>query len=81
VVLDIPGIPPGYGMELIQHAGCPCAANATELAKAVSRLLADDAYRRTCRAAAEEFVTQFCAYFGQDSAQRIAQSIRRRLAS
>jgi glycosyltransferase involved in cell wall biosynthesis len=72
IVLDLPTMRLGHGRELIEQAGCPRAANAEELAAAIERLLTNESERQRHFAAAERYVEDFCAFFGQDSARRIA---------
>jgi hypothetical protein len=75
VVVDIPDAPSDHGKDLVEKAGCPCVKTPQELAKAVRSLLSDEAYRREKQAAAERFVKEFCAYYGAESARRIAEHI------
>jgi glycosyltransferase involved in cell wall biosynthesis len=79
IVLDLPGMRLGHGRELIEQAGCPRAANAEELAAAIKKLVTDASERARHLALAARYVTEFCAYFGQDSAQRIAAIVRESL--
>jgi len=72
IVLDLPTMRLGHGRELIEQAGCPRATNAQELAAAIQDLLTNEAERQRHFAAAERYVTDFCAFFGGDSARRIA---------
>jgi hypothetical protein len=74
-VVEFPGIPLGHGKDLIEQAGCPRAAGPEELALALRRLLFDEDARRCHLVAADRFVADFCAYFGQDSARRIAEAV------
>jgi hypothetical protein len=76
VVIDIPPSPLGHGKDLVERAGCPCVKTPQELADAVSRLLFDEQYRGQRLAAAERFVESFCACFGKESAERIAEMIQ-----
>jgi hypothetical protein len=80
VVVEIPDAPLGPGKDLIEQAGCPRAASAEELAAVLRRLLFDEEARRGHFVAAERFVGCFCAYFGQESAQRIADCIQQHIA-
>ena len=75
VVVEIPDAPLGHGKDLIEQAGCPRAANPAELAASLRELLFDEDARCRHFAAAERFVEDFCACFGQDSARRISESI------
>jgi hypothetical protein len=74
-VVDIPDVPLGHGKDLIEQAGCPRAAGPEELAAALRRLLFDEEGRRRHFDTADRFVDDFCAYFGQDSARRIAEAV------
>jgi hypothetical protein len=75
IVLDLLGLPPGHGRDLVDLAGCPRVTDAEGLAAAAARLLFDDAARRECAALAERFVGDSCAAFGRDAAARIAACI------
>jgi hypothetical protein len=75
VVLEADRGPLEHGQELIDCAGCPCASSADELATIVKRILLDDQLRQGLFVAAERFVREHCAYFGQDSARRIAEHV------
>ncbi len=79
VVIDISSAPLGHGKDLIEQAGCPRAAGPEELAVALRSLLFDEEARRRHCAAAERFVGKFCAYFGRESARRIADCIQQHL--
>ncbi len=79
IVLDLPGMRLGHGRELIEQAGCPRATNAEELAAAIRELSTDDTESRRHFAAAERYIADFCACFGQDSARRIAAIVRENL--
>jgi glycosyltransferase involved in cell wall biosynthesis len=81
IVLDLPTMRLGHGRELIEQAGCPRATNAEELASAVQDLLTNEPERQRHFAAAERYVTDFCAFFGSDSARRIAAAVRQDLDS
>jgi hypothetical protein len=75
VVLDAIDLPLGHGQELIDDAGCPRATSAENLTEILSRLLRGEEERDRLRQAAEQYVKRFCAYFGEDSAQRIAKHV------
>ena len=72
IVVDLPSLRLGHGGDLIERAGCPRATSAEELATAVQCLLGSEAERQGHFAAAERFVADFCAFYGRDSARRIA---------
>ena len=72
VVLDVIDFPLGHGQDLIDHGGCPRARSADELRAILLRLLGDPQERRRCEQSREEFVAAFCAFFGDESARRIA---------
>jgi len=74
-IIDVPGSTLGHGSVLAEQAGCPKAVTAEELAAVLDRTLHDADYRAQLSAAAERFVGRFCAYFGEDSARRIAEGI------
>lgn len=75
IVLELPDHPLGHGADLIEQAGCPRAANVDELAAAIRSLLEDETRREEHLAAAERYVADFCAFFGQDSARCIAEAV------
>jgi glycosyltransferase involved in cell wall biosynthesis len=79
IVLALPGLPLGHGSDLIQKADCPCATNAEQLTTAIQDLLSNDEQRRRHFAAAERYIEDFCAFFGQESARRIAAIVREHL--
>ncbi len=81
VVLEADRGPLEHGQELIDCAGCPCASSADELATIVNRILLDEQHRQGLLSAAERFVREHCAYFGQDSARRIAESVLQTIRS
>jgi hypothetical protein len=81
VVFEIPDAPLGHGKDLIEQAGCPRAASPRELVAALRGLLFDEETRRRHFAAAERFGADFCAYFGQDSARRIAETVLQTIQS
>jgi heterodisulfide reductase subunit C len=65
-------MPLHHGLELIDRAGCPRATNPDELAAAIRSLISDEAMRQKHFAAAERYVSDFCAFFGEESARQIA---------
>jgi hypothetical protein len=69
------------GRDLIDNAGCPLAGDATSLRREVLALLQDPMRRAVADAAAERYVGQFCARFGDDAARFIAATVARRLAA
>ncbi len=75
VVVDVPGSPLGHGKDLVEKAGCPCVKSPQHLAQAIARLFADEEYRREKQAVVERYVQNFCAYYGADSASRIAEMV------
>jgi hypothetical protein len=75
VILDVIELPLGHGRELLEHAGCPRAASASELAALLTRLASDTAERARLREAAERYVLRFCAYYGEEAATRIASRV------
>jgi hypothetical protein len=79
VVVEIPDAPLGHGRDLVEQAGCPQVANAGALAAALRGLLFDEEVRRRHFAAAERFIEGFCAYFGRESAERIADCIQQHI--
>jgi hypothetical protein len=74
-VIDVPPEPLGHGRELIEQAGCPRLATPEEAAPTIRDMLYDTAYRERLSAARERYVVKFCAYFGSDSASRIASTV------
>jgi len=81
IVLDLQTLCLGHGLELIEKAGCPRAANAEELAAAVDRLLFNEEERERHFAMANEYVGEFCAAFGRDAARRIGDLVRNERAT
>ncbi len=80
IVVEMPPSPLGHGKDLVEMAGCACASSPGELAKAVAALLLDKGQRERHAAAAEQFVGRFCAYFGRESARRIADMVNETIA-
>ncbi len=81
VVIDIPPSPLGHGLELVQEAGCPRVVTPQEFAATVAPMLFDAELRRQRQVAAERYVANFCAFFGRDSARRIAEAVNEVIAS
>ncbi len=77
VVVELPDALLGHGRDLIEQAGCPHAASPEELAASLRTLLLNEEARQRHVAAAERFVADFCACFGEESAHRIAEVILR----
>jgi hypothetical protein len=75
VILDAIDLPLGHGQELLDFAACPRARSADELKLVLARLASDTAERERLRSSAEDYVGRFCAYFGEDSARRIAEHV------
>jgi hypothetical protein len=75
VILDAIDLPLGHGQELIDYAGCLRATSSENLTEILSRLLRDEEERYRLRQSAEQYVQRFCAYFGEDSAHRIASRV------
>jgi hypothetical protein len=76
VVLSPERHPTGHDLDLIELAGCPHAHDADELAALLGRLTQDPRFRAEREIAAERFVTQFCAAFGDESADITAAAVR-----
>jgi hypothetical protein len=76
IILDMPGQRLGHGADLIKQAGCPRVINATELAAEIESLLHDESKRQCHTSIAERYVHEFCAEFGENSARRIAETVR-----
>ena len=79
VILDAIDFPFHHGRELVEQAGCPRAASAAELRDILERLLTSEEARQKHRRAAEAFVENFCAFYGDESAAKIAESIHQAL--
>jgi hypothetical protein len=75
IVLALPNIVLGYGQDLIDQAGCPAATSPESLRKTVQQLLSAGPERRRCEQSREAFVQDFVAYFGEESAKRIAEQV------
>ena len=76
VVLSPDQKPTGHDLDLIELAGCPHAHDADELAAVLGRMAQDPAFRAEREIAAEQFVTRFCAAFGDESADITAAAVR-----
>lgn len=76
VVLSPDQVPTGHDLDLIELAGCPHAHDAEELTAVLQRLTQDPAARAEQALAAERFVAQFCAAFGDESADITAAAVR-----
>jgi hypothetical protein len=76
-VLSPDAILTGHDSDLVGLAGCPHARTAEELVECLDRMLADETYRRQLAEHAEGYVSGFCAAFGRDSAELIAETVRR----
>ncbi len=76
VVLSPDQKPTGHDLDLIELAGCPHAHDSDELAAVLGRMARDPAFRAEREIAAERFVTQFCAAFGNESADITAAAVR-----
>jgi UDP-N-acetylglucosamine 2-epimerase len=72
IVLSPNGKPAGYGMELVEKAGCPLAKNERELKYEITRCLAN---KDKPNFITQKYVEDFCIAFGEDSAKRISQYI------
>jgi hypothetical protein len=79
VVLDAVDQPLEHGAELIARAGCPRATSSESLLTILRRLLFNAEEQYSQRRRAEEYVRKFCAYFGEESAKRIAAVVRERM--
>jgi hypothetical protein len=76
VVLSPDLEPTGHDQDLIELAGCPHAHDADELRAVLQRLTQDPASHAEHAIAAERFVAQFCAAFGDESAAITAAAVR-----
>ncbi len=76
VVLNPDEVLTGPDWDLVEQAGCPHARTADELVDAVERMLYDEGLRREKARAAERYVAEFCGFFGEESARRIAEMVR-----
>lgn len=76
VVLSPDRQPTGHDLDLIELAGCPHAHDADELTGILERLTGDPASRERQAGAAERFVAQFCAAFGDESADITTAAVR-----
>ena len=76
VVLSPDQEPTGHDLDLIELAGCPHAHDSDELAAVFGRLTQDPRFRAEREIAAEQFVTRFCAAFGDESADITAAAVR-----
>ena len=76
VVIDVPPADLGYGLELVREAGCPRVTSPGEMASVLRSMLFDAHQRGYYEASAQRYVRRFCAYFGRESARRIAEFVR-----
>jgi hypothetical protein len=76
VVLSPDQKPTGHDLDLIELAGCPHAHDSDELAAILGRMTTDPGFRAEREIAAERFVTQFCAAFGDEAADLTASAVR-----
>jgi hypothetical protein len=76
VVLSPDRQPTGHDLDLVELAGCPHAHDSDELASVLGRMVLDPVFRAEREIAAERFVTQFCAAFGNESADITAAAVR-----
>ncbi len=76
VVLSPDQTPTGYDLDLTELAGCPHAHDSDELAAVLGRMARDPAFRAEREIDAEHFVTQFCAAFGNESADITVAAVR-----
>ena len=76
VVLSPDQKPTGPDLDLIELAGCPHAHDSDELAVVLGRMTTDPGFRAEREVAAERFVTQFCAAFGDAAADMTVAAVR-----
>jgi hypothetical protein len=77
VLLDVLASPLSNGRVLANKAGSPVASTANELRQIVDRIFTDADYRQGLHRQAEEYVSQFCAVFGQDAAHNVAVEVKK----
>ena len=76
IVLSPDEEPTGPDLDLIELAGCPHAHDSEELAAVLGRMTQDPTFRAEREAAAEAFVTRFCAAFADESADLTVAAVR-----
>ncbi len=77
IVLNSAATLTGHDWDLVELAGCPHARSSDELADHVGHMLTDPGFGERRAIAAERYVADFCAAYGQDSARVIANVVRR----
>jgi hypothetical protein len=77
IVLNPAATLTGHDWDLVELAGCPHARAPEELADSLAHMLRDPGFREQRAIAAERYVADFCAAYGQDSARGIADIVRR----
>lgn len=75
VVLDVIDQPLQHGQDLVDRAGCPRATSVESLQAVLTQLFGEAEVRRDYERRREEYVEAFCAYYGDDSARRIADHV------
>ena len=81
IVVDLPGAQLEHGKDLVEHAGCPLASDASALAAAIRQVLFDPSERQKRTVLAENYVQAFCSLFGPESTARIAGVVQTAVAS
>jgi len=81
VVLDVIDLPLGHGRLLIEFASCPHATSSESLLDILRCLLNDAEERGRRQQLAEAYVRKFCAYFGNDAAKQITDTICRMISA
>lgn len=75
IVVDVPGDCLRNGLELVEKAGCPMVKSSEELAREVSAILSDDERRSELTERREQYVHQFCEFFGDEATARVVLEI------
>jgi hypothetical protein len=75
VVLDVIDFPLYHGQDLLDRAGCPRATSVESLRSILRSILSDAQKRDEYERRREEYVKDFCAYYGDESAKRIADYV------
>jgi hypothetical protein len=76
VILDSIDEPLTWGRELVDAAGCPRARSGAELSQLAANLIFDAGARESALAAAEKYLREVYASFGDEAAARLCARIR-----
>ena len=75
IVLDTVNFDIGLGNELCEKAYCLRAKNSEELRNHINSLLSDEVFYQKQLSLSKDFIQDYCAYFGNESARKISELI------